>query len=504
MATIDLTRPANGYASDSPDVQSSLIAMGARPASADSMTQTMAVSKLSPGVPVPGAVTGSTPAGQGVAAVPTQIQALTTNNPAAPTVAAPKTYTDPLTGNVLKQDATGAYRGVDATAAQVYSGVPGVNGDLQAAYDAQGDLIKATQAPIDEQSIRENTVAKFQTQIDALNRYYEEQLRQKSAAEALLNQGRLGTGAAVQARRGLIGSDFGNAQTDQINQNEAQIQNSIADSVNAEKSAQIQSILGKAQSEADAEIAAKQAAKTKGAQDYIDFLKGAAQRKDDRVQSALANVIAANANPDDATLKTLADQLGIGVDEVKTKLAAAKSTAALTAQKNAPKPVEVGGVLYQVQADGTYKAVTPDKPAPEEKPIVVGGVAYLRQADGSYKSVTPAAAPKVLSRVINKVPQYSTDGGVTWSTSKGGAAAVPAKGRAPAGAKKPTAAAVQADAEKAMNQQLSKYTGGDGFISPSAYGVAKSEWVAEGLSSTAFDSKFKGFRNPTDTYSVGK
>lgn len=519
MAKSTLTTPGAGYAygENQKDVQAGLIAMGVKPASPDSMAQTMAVSRVTPGVVVPGATTGSTPSGQGVAPVQTQIQAITGNNGSKENqafldqqayLARTKNGTDltkegaqPAAPVVTPNSQPGVSSGnlaTNATAGQVYSGIGAENADLQSAYDAQGNLIKATQGPIDEQAIREATLAKFQTQISALDRYYAEQLKKKQAAEQLANQGRLGTNAAVQARRGTIGSDFGNAQTDVINQNSQEIQNSIADQVNAEREMQIQALLGNARKEADAEIAAKQAAKTKGAQDYIDFLKGAAERKDQRVQSALANVIASNLQEDETTLKTLASQLGLGIDEIKSRLKTAKATAAADAAKNAPKPIEVNGVLYQAQADGSYKAVTP---VAEEKPIVVGGVAYSKQADGSYKAITPKAEVKPINRVVNKVLQVSLDGGITWAPAKGGAApTVPARRSSGGGSTKVSVAQATRD----MTKQLSTLTGSDGFVSPDTYLVARNEWIGSGLNPTEFDNKMKGFVNPNNANYITK
>ncbi len=424
------------------DVQAKLIAMGAKPASTDSQIQTMAVSKLSPGVVVPGAVTGSTPSGQGIAPVQTQFQAATgvadAQNKAfldqQKYLEATKNGTD-LTG-VSQPGATPSGTAPTApvapsgatpmpTAGQIASGaIPGEDPALQAAYDAQGKAIQATQGPIDEQAIRDQAIQKFQTQIDALDRYYATLKSQRQAAETTLGKGRLGSNSAIEARRGLIGSDFGAAQTDKINQNEADIQRGIADQVDAEHNAQVQAILGNARSNADAEIAAKNAAKTKGAQEYIDFLKGAAERKQTAAATAIQNLIAANSNPSDADLKQLATTLGMDVQTIKSQLTSAKATAAETAAKSALKPIIVNGIAYDPTPgpDGTLKALTPGE---TEKPLVVGGVAYQKQADGSYKAVTPTATEKPLSRVVGKILYTSTDGGLHWAPAQGVKGALP-------------------------------------------------------------------------------
>lgn len=470
--------------------EAQLIAMGAKPASTDSMTQTQAVSIKTPGVIVPGAVTGSTPGGQGIAPVPTQIQAITGNNGSAEAQAflelQKKREMDAAqaAGNMAKSsagasvaaytDSNGVYHPATTTVApqspasaaptagQIYSGL-GEDPALAAAYDAQGKLIQDTQAPIDEAAIRANTVAKFQKEIDALDRYYASVKADRIAAETRLNQGRLGVDTAVQARRGLIGSDFGNAATDTINTKSEEIKSAIGQSVDAEKNAQIQSLLRQASVAADSEIAAKQAAKMKGAQDYIDFLKGAAQRKDDRANTAIAALIASGQEADDGTLKTLANTLGMDVSALKAKLTdakqAAETAAAKAAKESTPELKVIDGIGYERQADGTYKAVTPGKAPEQEKPLVVGGVAYQKQADGSYKAITPTVAPKALTRTVGKVLYTSLDNGVTWAPAQGVKATVPVARTGGGGSSTP-----QQDVYEGIAADIAAIMGSDGKV----------------------------------------
>ena len=44
--------------------------------------------------------------------------------------------------------------------------------------------------------------------------------------------------------------------------------------------------------------------------------------------------------------------------------------------------------------------------------------------------------------------------------------------------------------------------GADGFVSPDNYTKARNAWIAQGLSPTTFDTKFKGFRNPNNPYYI--
>lgn len=47
-----------------------------------------------------------------------------------------------------------------------------------------------------------------------------------------------------------------------------------------------------------------------------------------------------------------------------------------------------------------------------------------------------------------------------------------------------------------LNSALSNAQGRDGYVSPQAYAAAKRDWMSQGLSSSAFDSTFAGYRNP--------
>lgn len=56
--------------------------------------------------------------------------------------------------------------------------------------------------------------------------------------------------------------------------------------------------------------------------------------------------------------------------------------------------------------------------------------------------------------------------------------------------------------EDAMTFQLSSVVGEDGYVSPDDYLIARNAWIAEGLSPTIFDTKFRGFKNPNNPYYI--
>lgn len=109
---------------------------------------------------------------------------------------------------------------------------------------------------IDETAIRKQKESELQAQIDAINAVYADRKRE----EMTKGQGRLGSGRALQARSGLIGSDFGAAQTENI----SQLNREQEQSVENERLALVNQLLSGAQKSAADEIAAKRLAKEAG------------------------------------------------------------------------------------------------------------------------------------------------------------------------------------------------------------------------------------------------
>lgn len=157
------------------------------------------------------------------------------------------------------------------TMKSIYSGL-GPSSTLNDAYDAQIKNAKTdANQTIDEGQIRADTLKSFQAEIDAQNSIFADKLARAKVTGA----NRLGSGTAVQARRGELGSDFGNAATDNINSGNEEIYSGIDN----EKQAAISKILTQARTDADKQIADKTAAKTAGLNDYVKYLQEGATRK---------------------------------------------------------------------------------------------------------------------------------------------------------------------------------------------------------------------------------
>jgi hypothetical protein len=152
-----------------------------------------------------------------------------------------------------------------------------------------GPTFEELYKPIDEKEVARRQRKLFQSEIDATNRVYDDMLNQ----ERLAGQGRLGTGRAISARGGLLGSDFGEAQRGNIvgynQQSERAIQN--------ERSAKIGGILGTMRKAVADELTEKRAARQQGAENYVKYLADAQTRKENNRNLAARAILDAGLDP---------------------------------------------------------------------------------------------------------------------------------------------------------------------------------------------------------------
>lgn len=116
----------------------------------------------------------------------------------------------------------------------------------------------------EEQAIRDRIIGSFQGEINAATNAYTALLNEQKQ----LGVGRLGEDTAVQARRGLQGSDFGAAATEGVRGLNLKNEQSVLES----KATAIASIMARAQAAAEAAVSGKRAAKQAGADSYNDYI----------------------------------------------------------------------------------------------------------------------------------------------------------------------------------------------------------------------------------------
>lgn len=200
------------------------------------------------------------------------------------------------------------------TVGQVYKTANIASSDTQTdnAYEnARKNYESNANQTVDEGSIYSNQLRQFQSEIDATNKIY----AQKLADQKQVGLGNLGSSRSIQARSGLLGSDFGASQTSGVqSQNTAQ-----EDLVRQENSQKVLEILGKARKGAADEVAAKRAAKEAGLKDYLDFLGKASERKATKSTALAQQFIDQGIDPKDidpAELNNIAKEHGFSTAEV--------------------------------------------------------------------------------------------------------------------------------------------------------------------------------------------
>ena len=238
----------------------------------------------------------------------------------------------------------GAYSGAPITGTPGSSSTPanlGLTPDQSALNDAlHNQTVAAGMSTATTSSDRASVAGQFQSEIDALNSVYADQ----KAAETTAGLNRVGSNTAIEARRGLLGSDMGNAATDTVNTANAAAQKAIDDKHNQDLASVYSSIDTAAQNAANARVTAAQ----KGADAAVNEIKGRQQATTDAVTSAVGAYFAAGNDGSKLTDQNIADwatKLGTTSDVITNAIVAAKkadvatanttATAAQTADKSA-------------------------------------------------------------------------------------------------------------------------------------------------------------------------
>ena len=316
----------------------------------------------------------------------------------------------------------------------------------------------------EEQKIREETRARMQTRIDAVNEVYGRLISKEQEA----GKERIGQTRALAARSGTLGSDFGYQALETTRGKNVEVERAVE----AERGLKIQEVLGEIDESAAKEIKAQQEEARGNAKSYIEYLSGVREK--------------ATANVKDLATAGFLDLSQLSETQYKNLLSTTgKSALELEAFFNANKPKaekidykseKVGNqvLLYGVNSKGELVTKKFDADLGENEEIkIIDEVPYAMTRDASGK--------------LQLRP-------VTGFTPK------------PKEPKKPTEGESEKDAVKGMSTQLNSVTGADGFISPDDYKKARKAWVSEtGMSAKSFDENFSSYRNsmrPSEDYGV--
>lgn len=246
---------------------------------------------------------------------------------------------------------------------------------------------------IDQREIDRRQRKLFQAEIDATNRVYDDMLAQ----ERLAGQGRLGTGRAIAARGGLLGSDFGEAQRQNIVGANLQAEGAIEN----ERMAKIGVIMRTMRQAVADEITEKRQARQQGAENYINYLASARERKEKNRNLAARAILDAGMDiteMDETEIAAIGKDAGLSAQEIimayndiKTEREAAAAKLDLETRKTESEISknkrqvlsegqtlldENGNVVYRAPktyAPGTGGGGTSVRLTPEDKRTLVGG-----------------------------------------------------------------------------------------------------------------------------------
>ena len=482
------TQTKDPFVSTDPNIQAKLIAMGAKGASTDTQAQTQAISIKTPGVLV-----GGTKNADG-----TQYQAITTNNPAptAPNTTVPRYLPDGKvnTSAVQAPDASTSASGYTTSTPSTTPppGPPPVSGISIAAPMTAEQYQASRGVNVDEAAIREDVRKRNQARIDEVNLAADRIYRSQN----LVNEANAGSVRGINARSGLLGSDFGNAN----DANQRDRGNAALSAIREEQAAKVNSIISNIDTLANGEITAKKAEAQGNADAYKNYLNEAQTKAKDYIK----NLGASGVSFDDLKAKA-PDQLAAllkatGDDEFS--LALAMNAARPKAQQIDWKTDIKGNHIISWGTDPiTGQAVYQTKELPAEAQgndvKIVDGEVWSISPDGKTATKIGAKTIAPITKVVGKVLYASEDNGKTWKIANGTPAASPA----PTPKQKvKTASAKENEALQKVQSGISKTNvlGPDGYMSPDDYTAFRNAWIQDGFNPTTYDRVFKGFRNPNN------
>lgn len=214
---------------------------------------------------------------------------------------------------------------------------------IDAAQKAELARLAAQATPESESERRARITSGFQSEIDALNAVYAQQ-KQEAIQRGM---GRLGSDAAVQARRGLIGSTFGAGQTSNIESaNTADVQ-----AVEAEKARAMAGVFARIQSAVSQDAKDKQTAQATSAAANLEYLKSVPERKAKIADETIKALIAGMASPTEKDINDIAAQIGIDPAIFKKDYITAAQAKVAELQKQQQSDAQAKAALMKINAD---------------------------------------------------------------------------------------------------------------------------------------------------------
>lgn len=205
--------------------------------------------------------------------------------------------------------------------------------------DAYGDELAGAEAgyyetltPEYRQESREQSDAdimkKYQQEIDALEAERVAARGRIVSQYGQIGEARAGTSTAAQARRGLVGSTFGTQQKREVATQTQREQEAALAYSSAQYAERRRAIMGDVRTAQSEEAKIRLEAAQLGSQAKIEEIRGRKERSDERVSTAIRNLLGMEADVNDEELMNeVAGELGISVRDLMSKYQTSKSEA---------------------------------------------------------------------------------------------------------------------------------------------------------------------------------
>jgi hypothetical protein len=166
-------------------------------------------------------------------------------------------------------------------------------------------------APVDEGAVRAEVMKRIQAEIDAQNAVFDTKIAEANRAGA----GRIGQTNAINARRGLMGSDFGAANVDTT----TRANTAITDKIQAERQATISSLYSQGDALAASRIADARKASTDNIDNYLKYLATKNSYQQTVASEIAKNAVAASFSlMDEVNLNDVAQKYGIAPEALQS------------------------------------------------------------------------------------------------------------------------------------------------------------------------------------------
>lgn len=365
----------------------------------------------------------------------------------------------------------------------------GGQGSYKSSYQSEAEQYYAGQnrnllTPQGEEEIRNAERLRVQSQIDAINASYANLIRE----EQRQGEARLGSNRAINARGGLVGSDFGEAQKQETRGRT----NTIVGGLEAQKRAEIGSLFERVESRAADIIKEKNQLARQDAQGYLKYL----QEKQTEARSDIMEFAKSGVSLDQMSkeqFNALLEQSGYDPFTLKAIYNANKPKDQQTQFKYEFKAGKAFG--YGVNpTTGKMEFMEQDLPEGFAQAMTGGSQKYSEK-------VTPDGTLVLIPDEID--PSKPLDGQVL-IFGKEGQFKAPRSG--PSGTVSERNNAKYADAFADYRPQLEESRRGGEFFDGNVYRDLRKDFAAEYGDISAFDKTFSNDLSPSDRakYGIGK